>query len=917
MILSERRQPVETAIPKFEYSDEEFNVRRKSNRPTSPRLQAGVQDILDDENNDDVERLARRKSRLLEPHPASANSPCTSGMTVRRRAEAAAPRGISQAQIGEHYGNCIRLAAENKITAKNAFNLHLIDYMSDMLKKEDYASFQIASSSLDAGAKIYAGRVDAVHQETYQVLTGLGRSDKPPTTGDDVDSQEGSIDVNTVTTHGKPDQRKKPQVHRDILQKQLNRIRSKTLAAKADVDPLFQHQTATYDEGGTAELRLNQLCSLDESCVLILDSSTPVMQVSRQLKSNHVDVKGLLEFIQPLLPKFVNQLSLCSSLQDFRFTNWKMSDDSNPVVRSSQLSPPACDVNDTKVFPFDADDDHFSDQAINDDTLLNIPHEPMNEIVLCGSSEDSLAPQTRDNDNNVAIEEPSRPDVSRTATEGDLFVSSLKSMLDKQYEHFGQINDHILGMWAGPEHWRKKAKRRRFDPVTGLEITSGFISFNDDLDVADDKPSTEPTQAVGKSRRSRRTKRNAPVVDYESAKEPSENRTRNGHLARKTWIKTELSEGVPRSAASNATLYKEATRLKASRQMNLLPSEWVDTRNTLYQLYNREVILGSHPGLYNNQLPVAFDAAETDNLALPHNNPEFCAVVNWLDKPPLLNAATDTLAVSGAHLDDVDGPQGSPVCIVDDDDEDDLPLPFEFTATQPANTQGDFGDLDLIFQPRKVARIEIGYARTAKMINVGRLKSAMWNFLELAITQTNVAPPSPVSVASTSSAPEAASLPASLTGEAAPNPDFPELPFVDPHRELHDERRCSDHCSPPRFSDLIGNLPTRLSWQMTKELSVPIVLSCLLHLANEKELYLSGSEDLTDIIIFQGVPYFELETLKTYQPARGYGDSDCDSVSKRTPRPAGPKQKKVKRPRSSTLDSWLIEPDSNGAHSPR
>lgn len=106
-------------------------------------------DLIDlfhtDENNDDDERLARRKSRLLEPHPASANSPCANTSTAKRR-EAAAPRGISQAQIGEHYGNCIRLAAENKITAKNAFNLHLIDYMSVMLKNEDYASFQVCLS---------------------------------------------------------------------------------------------------------------------------------------------------------------------------------------------------------------------------------------------------------------------------------------------------------------------------------------------------------------------------------------------------------------------------------------------------------------------------------------------------------------------------------------------------------------------------------------------------------------------------------------------------------------------------------------------------------------------------------------------------------------------------------------------------
>ncbi len=34
---------------------------------------------------------------------------------------------------------------------------------------------QVASSTLDASAKIYAGRVDAIHSETYKVLTGLGR----------------------------------------------------------------------------------------------------------------------------------------------------------------------------------------------------------------------------------------------------------------------------------------------------------------------------------------------------------------------------------------------------------------------------------------------------------------------------------------------------------------------------------------------------------------------------------------------------------------------------------------------------------------------------------------------------------------------------------------------------------------------
>ena len=32
----------------------------------------------------------------------------------------------------------------------------------------------MASSTLDASAKIYAGRVDFIHSETYKVLSGLG-----------------------------------------------------------------------------------------------------------------------------------------------------------------------------------------------------------------------------------------------------------------------------------------------------------------------------------------------------------------------------------------------------------------------------------------------------------------------------------------------------------------------------------------------------------------------------------------------------------------------------------------------------------------------------------------------------------------------------------------------------------------------
>ena len=99
----------------------------------------------------------------------------------------------------------------------------------------------MASSSLDASAKIYAGRVDAVHQETYKVLTGLGRSDSKPSKGGsegngvdehgpvdmdenaDLDGEEGDNDR-------KRKERKRVPNAKSVIVTQLNKIRSRVRA---------------------------------------------------------------------------------------------------------------------------------------------------------------------------------------------------------------------------------------------------------------------------------------------------------------------------------------------------------------------------------------------------------------------------------------------------------------------------------------------------------------------------------------------------------------------------------------------------------------------------------------------------------------------------------------------------------------
>ena len=82
-------------------------------------------------------------------------------------------------QVSALYQQCIKLATENKITAKNTWALGLIDHLHDLVKPNEQegssTNFQRASITLGAGIEIYSKRVDSVHTAAYKVLTGLSK----------------------------------------------------------------------------------------------------------------------------------------------------------------------------------------------------------------------------------------------------------------------------------------------------------------------------------------------------------------------------------------------------------------------------------------------------------------------------------------------------------------------------------------------------------------------------------------------------------------------------------------------------------------------------------------------------------------------------------------------------------------------
>ncbi|XP_015232981.1 PREDICTED: condensin complex subunit 2 isoform X1 [Cyprinodon variegatus] len=128
----------------------------------------------------------------------------------------------------------------------------------------------------------------------------------------------------------------------------------------------------------------------------------------------------------------------------------------------------------------------------------------------------------------------------------------------------------------------------------------------------------------------------------------------------------------------------------------------------------------------------------------------------------------------------------------------------------PSQDLGDvttYGEGDLVPEPHRVNKIEINYAKTAKKMDMKRLKSSMWTLLT----------------------------------------ESPEKP-----KQQEEETAEAPVCGEKAFSQTTKTLLQRLPSTMAQNLSVPLAFVALLHLANEKNLELVKVDDMSDIIIRQG-----------------------------------------------------------------
>uniref|UniRef100_A0A8C4WXY2 Condensin complex subunit 2 n=2 Tax=Eptatretus burgeri TaxID=7764 RepID=A0A8C4WXY2_EPTBU len=435
-------------------------ARRKSYLPFSPRQSPLL--LTEDGTVNANDRRERRKTNLLLQGAYSPGSPSQN----RRRSQIGTSSGLSNTQIAEHYSICIKLSAENKITTKNVFGLHLIDYMADLLKEKgtDMTNFQMAAGTLDASAKIYAVRVDAVHSEAYKMLGGLGR-EAVPTQGSDAEDSS----LASPTTEKQKRQKKKKHTSSNIEEN----LSSITLTKLDVVEPhlLLDKAASSYDEQGVSGLFMNTLECSDSSWQLLFGSELIPLPVETTVTSSCSSTNDVSDLMDLFLETSFDNKELCPS---FAFFTFSQSDEDEAavedhMVKSSQLT---FNPNIEPYFSGEEEDDNGNAEwgdHVEGDGDEDLPDDDF--------VDDCKAPW---------MKTPSDAKRDIVMSVADVGVAALSQKLALNPGEYSYFNPKVMEGWVGPDHWTLRPFRKLYDQTQKKPKKVFELDFSKDADFEED-----------------------------------------------------------------------------------------------------------------------------------------------------------------------------------------------------------------------------------------------------------------------------------------------------------------------------------------------------------------------------------------------------------------------------------------------
>ncbi|KAF9124632.1 hypothetical protein BGW39_008058 [Mortierella sp. 14UC] len=724
----------------------------------------------------------------------------------------------------------LKLATDNKINANNSWNLALIDYFHDMsvLREGDSINFQ-----KDGCVKVYTSRVDSVATETTKLLGGLATSAKGKGAAELEEANDDDDDEND-----KPAKKKHSSRSGNTLAKDFSSLSLEKFNLEFAVDPLFKKTSADFDEGGARGLLLNHL-SVDVEGKIIFDAGdardegddddddddddnegdrqeeenepqtpTDEDEPRRKTKKKSSEVESSMIDIQRLRSKFLPSLNqifykdICPSLKDFQLSGSSELDFSfvKRLHGDGDGEGAAHDTDNDDIFDGGDDDDDdgfdndfgspadvFDDLDQDQAMVFDHNHAELGDGMVV---EDAFG----DLDAQIAARKAQPGIVGKLLTEDTDEIGGGKDPID-MYQY---LDSAFLRNWAGPEHWklRRPRKERKLDPIA----------------VSEEGAPEDEESAVPKKKGSR-----APlVIDFLGANEVNEN---------------ELF-----APAENSSLLLPAGQLADSRKATyLLPDDIHFSSKQLLRMFMKPAFIiksknkKPQPGfVQQNEDPEPFAltfpdeefwASHTNNV----NDGDMTALTDQLDQTQIYNdydeedddyGSQDQGFFAGPGGDGLGGIIGFGL----DGDGDDY-------ASQ------------MVAEPKRVKATSINFSKTAKKVDVKKLKDNIWKEM----TQTSLK-----RQAGKDDHDRRRNKKANVEGDAGEDDDDER----DVSGEDEDEDGNGEYVKKEqRFTDIIGGLSKVYPEHKLRDISVPFCFICLLHLANEKDLEIEGSENLAELVI--------------------------------------------------------------------
>lgn len=378
------------------------------------------------ENDDEAERIARRREMCLTSTPLSNSN--QSNTNKRHSLGLGFLANIPAPQMAERINQCIKLSTENKISIKNAFSLEMIDFMTYMIKKQDVnmSNLQVASTSLDVSSKIYGFRVDSVHTEILKIVGGLEHQ----MSEENSNNQENNLGEDAeMNEEGVPKKKRK--------KKNKQKIISTTEALRGNIeivkpmcmqiseedlqttDMLYQAILPNHANSGFYQHLFNDvLVDVEDNTKLRCNSST--------------------RYVIPRIEDFSN-LEICKSYSNFEFLGWSVENEPQEMPdKEAELN-----IDDDNRFQFDLDASVAEEEA-NDVEPMNyfdIEHENGNNGVSEFYQEAAGANRRKD---NIVDAPPS-------------------ATLMSEYSF---VQPRVSLHWAGPSHWKFRNFGKQFNATS-------------------------------------------------------------------------------------------------------------------------------------------------------------------------------------------------------------------------------------------------------------------------------------------------------------------------------------------------------------------------------------------------------------------------------------------------------------------